>query len=207
MISASVSLGYLASIFFSRSFCAGHALYLDLRLLFQQVRVLLDRRSLIGIEGLVADLLQPCLYGLCRDLLLIALALDDLGQQSILAAVLLAHLVEPLLQRGQLVVERFEGGAFGNEVAGNQNRRGNEVRLEAPLAFQVIVRLRPDELLVLVFDLNDLARLRALDPAVGGDQVGVRPAWSRPSSPSGAGRRRRHRAAVTGGTRPGDPWR
>ncbi|MBI2827671.1 MAG: hypothetical protein HYX77_00180, partial [Acidobacteria bacterium] len=86
---------------------------------------------------------------------------------------LLAHLVELLLDRGELIVERFDCSTLDNEVASDQDRRGNEIRLEAPPAFHVVVRLRPGELVLLVLDLNDLARLRALSPAVGGDQVSV----------------------------------
>jgi hypothetical protein len=62
-----------------------------------------------------------------------------------------------LLQRDELVVERFDGIALSNEVASDENRRGNQVRFEAPLALQVVVRLRPSELVVLVLDLNDLS--------------------------------------------------
>ena len=131
-----MSFGYLASIFLSRSSCAALRLALASGLLLEQVRVRLERRPLVGVEGVFADLLQPRLHGLRGDLLLVALALDHLGQQSLLAAVLLAHLVELLLERGELVVERFDGIAFGNEVAGDEERRGNEVRLEAPLAFR-----------------------------------------------------------------------
>ena len=75
--------------------------------------------------------------------------------------------------RGQLGFERVDGIALGGEVAGDEKRRGNEVGLEAALALLVVVRLGPDELVVLVLDLNDLARLRALHPAVGGDQVAI----------------------------------
>ena len=164
---------YLASIFWSSSSCAALRLALASVCWSSRSAYVLERRALVGVDRVLADLLQPRLHGLRGDLLLVALALDHLGKQAVLAAVLLAHLVELLFERGELVVERLDGIALGSEVAGDENRRGNEVRLEAPLALQVVVRLGPGELVVLVLDLNDLARLRALHPAVGGDQVGV----------------------------------
>ena len=75
--------------------------------------------------------------------------------------------------RGEFGFERVDGIALGGEVAGDENWRGNEVGLEAALALLEVVLLRPDEFVVLVLDLNDLAGLRALLPAVGGDQVAI----------------------------------
>ena len=106
-------------------------------------------RALVIVKGILRDLFQPSLHGLRRDLLLVALALDHLSQQSFFAAVLLAHLVELLLERGEAVVEGFDGIAFGDEVTGDENRRGDEVGLEAPLALQVVVRLGQMSLLSL----------------------------------------------------------
>ena len=75
--------------------------------------------------------------------------------------------------RGEFGFEGGDGVPLGGEVAGDEERRGNEVGLEAALALLVVVRLGPDEFAVLVLDLTDLAGLRALLPAVGGDEVAV----------------------------------
>ena len=131
-----MSFGVLGVDLLVQVLLRGLALGLGLGLLLQQVSVRLKRRPLVGVERVVADLLQPCLHGLRGDLLLVALALDHLGQQSFLAAVLLSHLVELLLERGELVVERFDGIAFGDEVAGDENRRGNKVDLKRRLPFR-----------------------------------------------------------------------
>ena len=128
---------------------------------------------LVGVVGVVADLLEPRLHGLGGDLLLVALALDHLGEQPFLAAFSSRFSSSCCSMRGELGFERFDGIPLGGEVAGDEKRRGDEVGLEAPLALLEVVRLRPDELAVLVLDLTDLARLRARLPAVGGDQVAV----------------------------------
>src|SRR5205823_12117734 len=149
------------------------ALVLSLGLLFEQFSVCLKRGAFVGVERILADLLEPRLHGLRSNLLLVALALDDLDQQSLFAVILFTHLVELLLKRGELVVDCLDGIALGSEVASDDNWRRNEIGLEATLALQVVVRLGPNELVVLVLDLNDLPRMRPPQPAVGGYEIGV----------------------------------
>ena len=48
------------------------------------------------------------------------------------------------------------------EIAVDEDRRRDEVGLEAALAALEIMLFWPDEFVVLVLDLDDLARLRAL---------------------------------------------
>ena len=100
-----MSLGYLASSLRVQVFLRGLEPSLGLGLLVEQSGVVLQRLAFIGVVGVLADFLEPGLHRLGGDLLLVALALDDLGEQSFLAAVLLAHLVELLLQRGELAFE------------------------------------------------------------------------------------------------------
>ena len=140
-----MSLGYLASSLAVEVFLRGLEPGLGVGLLLEQRSVVFERLALVGVVRVVADLLEPRLHGFGGDLLLLALAFDDLGQQPFLAAVLLAHFVELLLERGELGFERFDGIALGGEVAGDEERRRDEVGLEAALALLEVVRLGPDE--------------------------------------------------------------
>src|SRR5262249_9769480 len=49
---------------------------LRLSLLLQQFAVRRERPPLVGVEGVLANVLQPRLHGLCGDLLLVTLPLD-----------------------------------------------------------------------------------------------------------------------------------
>src|SRR5690606_24260685 len=109
----------------------------------EQASVRLERRTLIAVERVVADLLEPSLHGFRSDLLLVAFALDHLYQQTLFTVVLFTHLVELLLEHGELVVERVDGIALGSEVPVNENGRRKEIRLEATLALLVLVWLGP----------------------------------------------------------------
>ena len=64
---------------------------------------------------------SSCLHGLGGDLLLVALALDDFREQPFLAALLLPHFVELLLDGGEFGFDGVDGIPFGSEVAGDEN--------------------------------------------------------------------------------------
>ena len=128
----------------------GLALCLYFDLLLQQVAVRFKRRLLIRVEGKLADLLQPFFTAFA-----VIFCLSP--SPSITSAVVSSpsfssHIgIELLLKRGELIVQRVDGITFRNEVPGDQNWRGNEVRLEAPLAFQVVVRIPGEASLLSLF--------------------------------------------------------
>ena len=136
------------------------------RLLVEQRGVVFKRLALVGVVGVFADFLEASLHGLGGDLLLLALAFDDFREQP--SSPLCSSLFSSSCcsMRGEFGFDGFDGIPLGSKIAGDENRRRNEVGLEAALALLVVVRLRPDEFAVLVFDLTNFARLRARLPAV-----------------------------------------
>ena len=129
--------------------------------------------AFVGVVFVLADLLEAGIHTLGSDLLLLAFAFDDLIEQPFLAALFLARFVELLLDAGGVGVQGGDRIALGGEVAGNEQRGGHEVGLEAAFALFEIFFLRPDEFVLLVFHLNDLARLGASLPARIGDEVAI----------------------------------
>ena len=102
-----------------------------------------------------------------------ALAFDDFGQQPVLAAVLLPHFVELLLEAGEFGLQGGDGIPLGGEVAGDEQGGGDEVGLEAAFALFEVFLLGPDEFALLVLHLNDLTRPGPGDPSGIGDEVAV----------------------------------
>ena len=81
--------------------------------------------------------------------------------------------VELLLDDGEPRFNFGNGIALGGEIASDGNRGRDQIRLEAALAFFEIVRRGPDEFAFLVFDLTDLAWLRARLPPDVSDKIAV----------------------------------
>jgi hypothetical protein len=123
-------------------------------LFVQQCGIIFERLALIGKLGVFAYLLEASLDCFSGDLLLVALAFDDLRQQPIFAALLLLLFVELLLNRGKLCFDSLNCFLLGYKIARDENRGWNEVGFEPPLSLVVIVLLRPDEFAVLVLDLR-----------------------------------------------------
>ena len=143
------------------------------RLLVEQGGVVFQGLALVGVVRVLADLLEARLHGLGGDLLLLALALDHFREQPFLTALLLSLFVELLFDGGEFAFDGGDGISLGSEIAVNENRRGDEVGLEAALALLEVVRFGPDEFVLLVLHLEDLARLRARLPPFGGDEIAI----------------------------------
>ena len=92
-----MSFGYLASSLASRSSCAALEPGLGVGLLVEQRGVVFEGLAFVGVVRVAADFLEAGLHGFGGDLLLLALALDDFGEQPFLAALFLPRFVELLL--------------------------------------------------------------------------------------------------------------
>ena len=86
-----------------------------------------QRLALIREIGVAADLLQPCLDGLRRDLLLFAFALDHFSEKPVLARAVFQRLSHLLFEFSQAGVERIERRLIGREIAGNDQARRHKV--------------------------------------------------------------------------------
>ena len=86
---------------------------------------------------------------------------------------LLPLLVELLLDGGEFGFDDGDSIPLGSKVASIEKGGRDEVGLEAALALLEIVRFGPDEFVLFVLHLANLARLRARLPPFGRDQVAI----------------------------------
>ena len=84
-----------------------------------------------------------------------------------------ALFIKLLLDAGEFGLTGGDCLALGFEVAGDEQGGGHEVGLEAALALGEVVQLGPGVFVVLVFNLNDLARLCPSLPARIGNEVAI----------------------------------
>ena len=129
--------------------------------------------AFLGVVGVAGDLLEAGLHAFGGDLLLLALAFDDFGEEPFFAALFLAGFVELLFDAGEFGFTGGDGIALGGEGAGDEQGGRDEVGLEAALALFKIFLFGPDEFVLFVFHLNDLPRFGACDPPRIGDQVAI----------------------------------
>jgi hypothetical protein len=105
--------------------------------------------------------------------LLVALAFDDFGEQSFLAAVFLPRFIELLLERGEFGLTGGDGIPLGTKITGDEQGGGNKVGLKAALAFLEIFLLGPDQFAFLIFDLPNLAGQGTCQPPGITDEVAI----------------------------------
>src|SRR6266571_1332836 len=96
----------------------------------------LESLLFVGKVWICANFFQAILHRLGRDLLLVALALDHLGQRPFLAAVLLPHLIELLLKRGELGVQSLDGIASTTKKRATRIGAGTRSDLKRRLPFR-----------------------------------------------------------------------
>ena len=142
-------------------------------LLVEECGVGIEGLAFVGVVLVLADFLEAGLHAFSGDLLLLTLAFDDFGEQPLLPALFLAGFVELLLNAGEFGFERGDCILLDGKVAGDEQRGGDEVGLEAALALFKVFLLGPDEFVFFVFHLHDLARLRTRLPAGIGDEVAI----------------------------------